>query len=75
MVLISTEWFGSVYLFNIGDIFYGQLIWFVRIIKLTGMDQMILGIPDPLILAAYLLCFFGAVWCMIYGLRHWNDAD
>jgi hypothetical protein len=37
--------------------------------------MMILGIPDPAILAAYLLCFFGAIWCMYYGIRHWNDTD
>lgn len=36
---------------------------------------MFIGIEDPFIWIAYLLCFFGAAWCFFYGLRHWNDAD
>ncbi len=36
---------------------------------------MFLGIEDPYIIIVYLLCFFGALWCFLYGLKHWNDTD
>lgn len=34
-----------------------------------------LGIDDPQIWMAYLLCIVSALGCIIYGLRHWNEKD
>lgn len=36
---------------------------------------MLLGMEDPSIAVVYVLCFVGALWCFVYGLRHWNDTD
>jgi hypothetical protein len=33
-----------------------------------------LGIKDPWILTAYLLCFLSALACIIYGIRNWNKG-
>ena len=33
-----------------------------------------LGIKDPWILAAYLLCFLSALACVIYGIYNWNKG-
>jgi hypothetical protein len=34
-----------------------------------------LGIEDPLILAAYLLCLASTVLCVVYGALNWNKGD
>jgi hypothetical protein len=34
-----------------------------------------LGIDDPQIWIAYLLCFLSAIGCIIYGMVHWNDGN
>jgi hypothetical protein len=34
-----------------------------------------LGIDDPQIWIAYVLCFLSAIGCIIYGLIHWNDTE
>ena len=36
---------------------------------------MYLGIADPIVFIAYALSVISAIWCVIYGLRHWNDTD
>lgn len=36
---------------------------------------MVLGIEDPQIWLAYILCVGSALWCVFYGLKHWNDDD
>lgn len=33
-----------------------------------------LGIKDPWILTAYLLCILSALACIIYGIRNWNKG-
>ena len=33
-----------------------------------------LGIDDPQIWIAYLLCFLSAMGCILYGIIHWNDG-
>jgi hypothetical protein len=33
-----------------------------------------LGINDPWILTAYLLCILSAVLCIIYGAYYWNKG-
>ena len=33
-----------------------------------------LGIKDPWILTAYLLCFLSALACIIYGIINWNKG-
>ncbi len=33
-----------------------------------------LGIDDPYIWIAYILCFISAIGCMIYGAIKWNDG-
>ncbi|WP_342305214.1 symporter small accessory protein [Methanolobus sp. ZRKC5] len=32
-----------------------------------------LGIDDPQIWIAYILCFVSAIGCIIYGALKWND--
>ncbi|WP_277985470.1 symporter small accessory protein [Methanolobus psychrotolerans] len=32
-----------------------------------------LGIDDPQIWLAYILCFVSAIGCIIYGALKWND--
>lgn len=39
------------------------------------MDSGFLGIKDPWVLAAYLLCVASALLCVIYGLATWNRGD
>lgn len=34
-----------------------------------------LGIEDPYVAAAYLLCIAASVLCVIYGLVNWNKGD
>ncbi len=34
-----------------------------------------LGIPDPIIGAAYLLCLFSALLCVVYGIVNWNKGE
>ncbi len=33
-----------------------------------------LGITDPWILIAYLLCILSALACIVYGYLHWNKG-
>ncbi|MDI6818694.1 MAG: hypothetical protein PWP32_1479 [Methanothermobacter sp.] len=33
---------------------------------------MVLGIPDPWVWGAYILCILITVFCVIYGLVNWN---
>jgi len=35
----------------------------------------ILGIPDPAIALAYILCIFSALLCIGYGIVNWNKGD
>ncbi|MFP3937806.1 MAG: symporter small accessory protein [Phycisphaerae bacterium] len=35
----------------------------------------LLGIQDPWVLAAYLLCILSTVLCVVYGLIMWNRGD
>ena len=34
-----------------------------------------LGIDDPYVLAAYILCLAGTALCVVYGLLNWNRGD
>jgi hypothetical protein len=34
-----------------------------------------LGIEDPFVLAAYLLCIGSTLLCVVYGLLTWNRGD
>ncbi|NLW85567.1 MAG: hypothetical protein GXY38_01700 [Planctomycetes bacterium] len=34
-----------------------------------------LGIEDPYVLAAYLLCIASTALCVIYGIVNWNRGD
>jgi len=34
-----------------------------------------LGIDDPQIWLAYVLCVFSAIGCIIYGALKWNDGE
>ncbi|MDI9618977.1 symporter small accessory protein [Methanothermobacter sp.] len=33
---------------------------------------MVLGIPDPWVWSAYLLCILVTVFCVLYGIVNWN---
>ncbi|MGC9453532.1 MAG: symporter small accessory protein [Phycisphaerae bacterium] len=35
----------------------------------------LLGIQDPWVLGAYLLCILSTVLCVVYGLVMWNRGD
>jgi len=35
---------------------------------------IMLGIDDPQIWIAYVLCFLSAIACIIYGALKWNDG-
>lgn len=35
----------------------------------------LLGIPDPWVWLAYVLCFLSALACVIYSWRNWNRGD
>jgi len=34
-----------------------------------------LGIPDPGVWLAYLLCILSVIICVIYGAANWNKGD
>lgn len=34
-----------------------------------------LGIEDPFVWMAYLLCLLASLLCVIYGLANWNRGD
>lgn len=34
-----------------------------------------LGIPDPGVWTAYLLCILSAVFCIVYGIISWNKGE
>jgi len=34
-----------------------------------------LGIEDPFVWIAYLLCILSALFCVAYGAMHWNVGD
>ncbi|MCZ7638912.1 MAG: hypothetical protein M5U12_24375 [Verrucomicrobia bacterium] len=34
-----------------------------------------LGIPDPWVWLAYILCLLSALACVVYSWRHWNRGD
>lgn len=34
-----------------------------------------LGIDDPIIALAYLLCLLSTVGCVVYSWRNWNQGD
>jgi len=34
-----------------------------------------LGIPDPWVWSAYILCFLSAALCVIYGVLNWNAEE
>ena len=34
-----------------------------------------LGIPDPWIWMAYIMCFASTALCVIYGVLNWNASD
>ncbi len=34
-----------------------------------------LGIPDPWIWMAYIMCFASTALCVIYGILNWNAGD
>jgi hypothetical protein len=34
-----------------------------------------LGIDDPYVLSAYILCVASAVFCIVYGFANWNRGD
>lgn len=35
---------------------------------------MVLGIPDPWVWSAYLLCILITLFCVIYGVLNWNSG-
>ena len=36
---------------------------------------MILGIPDPWISSAFILCLASTLLCIVYGAINWNKGD
>ncbi len=36
---------------------------------------MFLGIPDPWIYGALILCIASTLLCIVYGLKNWNKGD
>jgi len=36
---------------------------------------MMLGIDDPQVWLAYLLCILSALFCVAYGILNWNKDD
>lgn len=34
-----------------------------------------LGIQDPQIWGAYLLCILSTALCVYHGIKHWNEGD
>lgn len=39
---------------------------------IRGRCRTVLGINDPWIVAAYLLCIASTLLCVVYGLINWN---
>ncbi len=37
--------------------------------------MVVLGIDDPKVWSAYLLCILSAVFCVVYGWINWNKGD
>ncbi len=37
--------------------------------------QGMLGINDPWVIAAYLLCIASSILCVVYGAMNWNRGD
>ncbi len=35
----------------------------------------VLGIEDPGVWSAYLLCIFSALFCVFYGIANWNKGE
>jgi hypothetical protein len=35
----------------------------------------VLGIEDPTVWSAYLLCILSALLCVVYGVKNWNKGD
>ena len=35
----------------------------------------VLGIQDPFVWSAYLLCILSAVFAVVYGIINWNKGD
>ena len=46
---------------------------------LTDIKRMeridMIGIDDPFVWSAYVLCIISAIGCMVYGLLKWNEED
>ncbi len=36
---------------------------------------MVLGIPDPWIYGAFILCIASTLLCVVYGAKNWNKGD
>jgi hypothetical protein len=34
-----------------------------------------LGIEDPIVLLAYVLCIASSLLCLVYGIVNWNKGD
>jgi len=52
-----------------------DMVPFSTINQYKEIKRQMFGIDDPQIWMAYLLCIGGALGCIIYGLRHWNEKD
>lgn len=35
----------------------------------------VLGLPDPGVWLAYVLCIASALFCVVYGVLNWNKGD
>lgn len=35
----------------------------------------VLGIPDPWVWGAYILCILSTLLCVVYGVLYWNKGD
>lgn len=46
-------------------------------LNLSGGERgnAMLGIPDPMIWSAYLLCIIFSIVCVIFGILKWNSTD
>jgi hypothetical protein len=38
-------------------------------------EVLMLGIEDPQVWGAYLLCIASALFCVVYGVLNWNKGD
>jgi len=52
-----------------------DMVPFSTIDQYKEIKRQMFGIDDPQIWMAYLLCIGGALGCIIYGLRRWNEKD